>query len=98
MICSFIFFSGDIIALRWSSDSRILMSTGGTDKMIRVWHNPVGVEASLRDLEVKLQKAHNASMKVGFYFFIVALSKFRIYLCNAYRGGFYKKTENTGAS
>ncbi|XP_057295266.1 transducin beta-like protein 2 isoform X2 [Hydractinia symbiolongicarpus] len=54
---------GNITDLKWHSESRQLVSAGGTDRSIRVWHNPVGVQASLNDLEEKLPKAKSESMK-----------------------------------
>ena len=56
---------GEITALAWYSDSRQLFSAGGADRSIKVWHNPVGVRASVADLKEKLLKAKSDVMKVG---------------------------------
>lgn len=47
----------DICALLWLADSKQLVSSGGCDKSIRVWHNVPGVKANLVDLTGRLPKA-----------------------------------------
>ena len=42
-----------------------MFSAGGADRSIKVWHNPVGVRASVADLKEKLLKAKSDVMKVG---------------------------------
>ena len=55
---------GNITQLCWQSDSKQLVSAGGSDRSIRVWHNPVGVRASLIDLKEKLPRSKSDAMKV----------------------------------
>uniref|UniRef100_T2M2R1 Transducin beta-like protein 2 n=1 Tax=Hydra vulgaris TaxID=6087 RepID=T2M2R1_HYDVU len=54
---------GHITALRWHADSRQLVSAGGTDRVIKVWHNPVGAHAFLSDLKEKLPKTKSDVVK-----------------------------------
>lgn len=51
----------NINCLTWHPDSRQLASSGSSDRTIRVWHNPVGVKASLVDLKHKLFKVKSDS-------------------------------------
>ena len=60
------FFKGFITALRWHADSRQLVSAGGTDRVIRIWHNPVGARAFLCDLKEKFPKTKSDAVKVSF--------------------------------
>ncbi|XP_066918749.1 transducin beta-like protein 2 [Clytia hemisphaerica] len=54
---------GSICALRWYTDSKILVSSGGTDRMLRVWENIHGAKANLADLKEKLKRTTSASIK-----------------------------------
>ena len=56
---------GNITSLKWYSDSKLLVSAGGTDRMVRVWENLVGAKANLVDLQEKLPKTTSNSIKVS---------------------------------
>eukprot|EP00794_Sanderia_malayensis_P013835 gene13835-15281_t len=51
--------------LVWNPDSRQLASSGGGDRTVRVWHNPIGVKASLVGLKQKLLHVKSDSHKVS---------------------------------
>eukprot|EP00795_Rhopilema_esculentum_P015135 gene15135-6322_t len=53
----------EINCLTWSPDSRMLISSGSSDRTIRVWHNPIGARAFLDDLKQKLSKVKSDSHK-----------------------------------
>ena len=44
----------------------MLVTSGSTDRMVRVWENVVGAKANLADLKQKLLKNTSASIKVCF--------------------------------
>lgn len=55
--------TGIISALVWDPSSRYLVSAGGEDKHIRVWHNTPGMKQLLIELEAKLPKASSEPLK-----------------------------------
>lgn len=64
-LSNLLYFPDTINCLAWSPDSRELASSGFSDRTIRVWHNPIGVKALLKDLKHKLTKVKTDSHKVS---------------------------------
>ena len=54
---------GVISALCWDPSSLYLVSAGGDDRHIRVWHNTPGMQQLLLDLEARLPKATSEPLK-----------------------------------
>jgi len=62
--CSFLIrpaFAEPIKAVRIDSTSRFVLTTG--DRVVRVWHNVPGFRAAVADLEAKLRRAGNATLR-----------------------------------
>lgn len=54
---------GSITGVCWLADSKHLVSAGGSDRSIRIWHNPASVKANLQCLISKLTTAKSDTMK-----------------------------------
>lgn len=57
--------AGVVSGLCWDPSSLYLVSAGGEDRHVRVWHNRAGMRELLRDLEAKLPKAASEPLKVS---------------------------------
>ena len=55
----------NVSALCWDPSSLYLVSAGGEDRYIRVWHNHPGRRELIRDLKTELPKAASEALKVG---------------------------------
>ena len=53
-----------ITCLKWHPSEPYLVSAGGRDRYIRVWHNIPGMKEQVKDLGTKLQKTTGEAMKV----------------------------------
>ncbi len=54
---------GVVSALVWDPSSRYMVSAGGEDRHIRVWHNAPGMKQLLEELQDKLPKASSEPLK-----------------------------------
>ena len=61
---SFVFLLDVISQLIWEPNGHYLVSAGGEDRYIRLWHNVPGMREQIKDNEEKLRKASSEPLKV----------------------------------
>lgn len=54
-----------ITDLCWDPSSLYLVSAGGEDRHVRVWHNTAGMKELLVELETKIPKTSSEPLKVS---------------------------------
>ena len=62
-----------VTALCWDPSSLYLVSAGGEDRHVRVWHNTGGMRELVTELEAKFPKTTSEPLKVSFTEFIVSV-------------------------
>ena len=56
--------SDTVSSLCWDSSSLYLVSAGGEDRHVRVWHNHPGQRQLIQEMKAKLPKATSDALKV----------------------------------
>ena len=60
-----ILFPAVITRLFFDPSGQYIVSSGGSDKFIRLWHNTPGMKEQLRDLKLQIASTSSEAMKVS---------------------------------